>query len=81
MSEAKNESALSDQLGVASEHADYAGVRCMCVLTGCRAGPGCPHYCEHCKRHIACTAEKFDPWKADRDAQMNPATDGDPGLF
>lgn len=22
-----------------------------------------------------------DPWKADRDAQMNPATDGDPGRF
>jgi hypothetical protein len=31
----------------------YAGVRCMCVVTGCRAGPGCPHYCEHCKQHIA----------------------------
>ena len=31
----------------------YSGVRCMCVLTGCRAGPGCPRYCEHCKGHIA----------------------------
>lgn len=35
------------------ERAEYAGVRCMCVLTGCRAGPGCPHYCGHCKAHIA----------------------------
>lgn len=24
----------------------------MCVLTGCRAGPGCPRYCKHCKGHI-----------------------------
>jgi len=32
---------------------EYDGVRCMCVLTGCRAGPGCPHYCDHCKHHIA----------------------------
>lgn len=47
------------------EHADapnviflkpYDGVRCMCVVTGCRAGPGCPHYCEHCKKHIAAMA-------------------------
>lgn len=32
---------------------NYSGVRCMCVLTGCRAGPGCPRYCDHCKDHIA----------------------------
>lgn len=32
---------------------EYSGVRCMCVLTGCRAGPGCPHYTSHCKAHIA----------------------------
>lgn len=25
--------------------------------------------------------QRFDPWKADADAQMNPATAGDPGLF
>lgn len=31
----------------------YQGVRCMCVLTGCRAGPGCPHYCASCRDHIA----------------------------
>jgi hypothetical protein len=31
----------------------YTGVRCMCVLTKCRAGPGCPHYNSHCKTHIA----------------------------
>lgn len=31
----------------------YQGVRCMCVLTGCRAGPGCPHYGHGCKAHIA----------------------------
>lgn len=31
----------------------YQGVRCTRVLTGCRAGPGCPHYCGHCKGHIA----------------------------
>jgi hypothetical protein len=31
----------------------YGGVGCMCVLTGCRAGPGCPLYCSHCKAHIA----------------------------
>ena len=32
---------------------EYAGVSCMCVVTGCRAGPGCPHYSSHCKKHIA----------------------------
>lgn len=32
--------------------APYEGVRCMCVLTGCRAGPGCPHYSTHCQKHI-----------------------------
>jgi len=37
----------------APERGEYTGVRCMCVLTGCRAGPGCPHYCSHCKAHIA----------------------------
>ena len=36
----------------------YEGVRCICVLTGCRAGPGCPHYCNHCKAHIAFEAQK-----------------------
>lgn len=30
----------------------YKGVRCTCVLTGCRAGPGCPHYGKHCQAHI-----------------------------
>ena len=39
---------------------DYAGARCMCVLTGCRAGPGCPHYCGHCKAHIAHTERPHD---------------------
>ena len=31
---------------------ESAGVRCMCVATGCRSGPGCPHYCNHCRQHI-----------------------------
>jgi hypothetical protein len=45
---------LERQVGrLAPERAEYAGVRCMCVLTGCRAGPGCPHYTDHCKQHIA----------------------------
>lgn len=35
-----------------TEKAAYTGVRCMCVLTGCQAGPGCPHYTEHCRKHI-----------------------------
>lgn len=30
----------------------YCGVRCMCVDTGCRAGPGCPHYTKHCAAHM-----------------------------
>ena len=38
----------------------YAGVRCMCVLTGCRAGPGCPHYSTHCRNHIDAVASKPD---------------------
>lgn len=38
---------------VQAERAEYPGVRCMCILTGCRAGPGCPHYSGHCKAHIA----------------------------
>jgi hypothetical protein len=25
----------------------------MCLLTGCNAGPGCPHYTSNCKAHIA----------------------------
>jgi len=25
--------------------------------------------------------QRFDPWKVDADAQMNPATAGDPGYF
>jgi len=39
-----------------AEKVEYAWVRCMCLLTGCRAGPGCPHYCSHCKQHIAAVA-------------------------
>lgn len=35
-----------------TEPTEYTGVRCMCVLTGCQAGPGCPHYTEHCRKHI-----------------------------
>lgn len=31
---------------------EYTGVRCMCVITGCRAGPGCPHFNAHCQKHI-----------------------------
>lgn len=31
----------------------YSGVRCMCLVTGCSAGAGCPHYTDHCKAHIA----------------------------
>jgi hypothetical protein len=42
------------------ERAEYAGVRCMCVMTGCRAGPGCPHYCGHCKAHIAFSGRPHD---------------------
>ena len=30
----------------------YSGVRCMCLVTGCSAGAGCPHYTDHCKAHI-----------------------------
>jgi hypothetical protein len=42
------------------EREEYAGVRCMCVLTGCRAWPGCPHYCGHCKAHIAFASRPHD---------------------
>jgi len=31
---------------------EYTGVRCMCVVTGCRADQGCPQYTAHCKAHI-----------------------------
>jgi hypothetical protein len=48
------------------ERAEYAGVRCMCVLTGCRAGPGCPHYCGHCKAHIAHASRPDDAGSHDR---------------
>lgn len=36
----------------------YEGARCMCVVTNCRPpvrGPGCPHFSEHCRKHIAHT--------------------------
>lgn len=36
----------------AATPAPYAGPRCMCLGTGCRAGPGCPHFTEHCRKHI-----------------------------
>ena len=32
---------------------EYTGVRRACLVTGCRARPGCPAYGEHCKSHIA----------------------------
>ena len=35
------------------DEAEYMGVRCMCVITGCKAGPGCPHFNAHCQNHIA----------------------------
>lgn len=48
--------AANDSSGVApSQSAGYTGVRCMCVDTNCRppvCGPGCPHYSEHCRKHI-----------------------------
>ena len=53
------------------ERAEYAGVRCMCVLTGCRAGPGCPHYCGHCKAHIAHASRPHDA--GSHDQPMTPA--------
>lgn len=51
--------------------AEYAGVRCMCVLTGCRTGLGCPHYCGHCKGHIAFASRPHDA--GTHDQQMPPA--------
>ncbi len=36
---------------------EYTGVACMCLRTGCHTGPGCPHYSEHCKKHIAYAAD------------------------
>lgn len=36
----------------------HTGVRCMCVLTGCRAGPGCPHYGANCRKHIEHVAQQ-----------------------
>ncbi|WP_431274259.1 hypothetical protein ACQ858_19710 [Variovorax ureilyticus] len=42
--------------GAAVEAAtEYTGARCVCLQTGCRAGPGCPHYSQHCKAHIEFT--------------------------
>lgn len=35
------------------DEAEYMGVRCICVITGCKAGPGCPHFNAHCQNHIA----------------------------
>ena len=32
----------------------YQGVRCQCIVTGCRPGPGCPVYSKtHCESHMA----------------------------
>lgn len=32
----------------------YQGVRCQCIVTGCRPGPGCPVYSKrHCEAHMA----------------------------
>ena len=39
-----------DRWVAASE--SYRGPRCMCLQTGCRAGPGCPHYSVNCREHI-----------------------------
>ena len=50
---------------------EYVGVRCMCVLTGCRAGPGCPHYCNHCKAHISFATRPRDA--GSHDQSMTPA--------
>jgi uncharacterized protein with PIN domain len=43
---------------------DYAGVRCLCVLTGCRAGPGCPLHSQHCKDHVAFVQRRAELAKA-----------------
>ncbi|MBB3642587.1 hypothetical protein [Variovorax atrisoli] len=40
-------------LAKADEEGTYQGVRCACLQTGCRAGPGCPLYSVHCRSHIA----------------------------
>lgn len=45
--------AISQQAQSEAAAQEYAGARCMCVVTGCRPGPGCPHYTDHCKAHIA----------------------------
>ncbi len=38
--------------GADQPKAEYQGRRCMCIGSGCRAGPGCPHYTKDCQKHI-----------------------------
>lgn len=48
----------ADSPPAAETSAEYQGRRCMCIGSGCRAGPGCPHYTKDCQKHINHQAEE-----------------------
>lgn len=54
------------------ERPSYAGFRCMCVETGCRAGPGCPQYDANCKAQIAARQQE---------SAAAPATEEDKAIY
>lgn len=66
-------------LAVESHPSCQVGIVARCTCMRCAMMAATKLLFEQAERMTG--RAQVDPWAADREAQMNPATDGDPGLF